>query len=176
MNSAVQAPAQAAQPQPPAVKNEATPKAKNEDSNSKLAAALIKLASNAFQLYIQSHLIHLNYEGEDFLAMHKFLKKEYEQHTEAFDKLSEYVRSLDFMMPMCHKGLLSACKSMKMVDSYSGRSMLLTYLRNLEEFGFQCKGGINIARKANAPDIENYLSELVGDSFTSAWKIKATLR
>ena len=153
MNSAVQSPPQATQPQPPAVDNKATPKAKNEDSNAKLAAALIKLASNALQLYIQSHLIHLNFEGENFLAMHKFLKKEYERHTEEFDMLSEYVRSLDFMLPQCNKGILGACKTMKMVDSYSGREMLLTYLRNLEEFGFQCKGGINIARKANAPAI-----------------------
>lgn len=176
MNSAVQAPTQAAQPKPPAVHNEPAPKAKNEDSNSKLAAGLIKLASNALQLYIQSHLIHLNYEGDDFLAMHKFLKKEYNRHTEEFDKLSEYVRSLDFMLPQCNKGILGACKTMKMVDSYSGRSMLLTYLRNLEEFGFQCKGGVEMAKKAKAPDIENYLAEVVGDCFTSAWMIKATLR
>ena len=137
---------------------------------------MIKLASNAFQLQGQSHLIHMNYEGENFLAMHKFLKKEYERHQEEFDKLGEYVRSLDFLMPMCMKGLLGACKTMKHVDSYKGNQQLMTYLRNLEEFGFQCKGGVAIARKQNAPDIENYLAEVVGDSFTSAWMIKASLR
>jgi starvation-inducible DNA-binding protein len=172
----VPAPPQPAQPQPPTPQGEPTPKAKNEDSNSKLASGLIKLASNAFQLYIQSHLIHLNYEGNDFLEMHRFFKKEYKRHTEEFDKLSEYVRSLDYLMPMCHKGLLSACKSMKMVDSYKGTEMLVTYLSNLEEYGFQAKGLVKIAAKCDAPDIENYAAELVGDSFTSAWMIKASLR
>jgi DNA-binding ferritin-like protein len=172
----VPAPIQPAEPKPPAPKSEPTPKAKNEDSNAKLASSLIKMASNAMQLQIQSHLIHLNYEGENFLAMHKFLKKQYKAHQEEFDVLSEYVRSLDFMMPMCQKGLLGACKTMKMVTSYEGKSQLLTYLRNLEEYGFQAKGLVKIAAKCDAPDIENYAAELVGDSFTSAWMIKASLR
>ena len=134
------------------------------------------MASNAMQLQIQSHLCHFNYEGDNFLAVHKFLKKEYLRHQEEFDSLGEYVRSLDYLTPMCQKGLLNACKTMKHVESYEGKSMLLTYLRNLEEFGFQAKGLVKQAQKADAPDIENYAAELVGESFKAAWMLKATLR
>ena len=161
---------------PPAVGNEPQPKSKKEDPAAKVAEVLIKAASYAHQLQTQAHLIHFNYEGENFLAVHKFLKKEYERYQDEFDKLGEFVRSLDYMMPMCQKGLLGAHKKFKHVESYNGRSELMTYMRNLETYGFEAKNGVNIARKCDAPDVENYMAEVVGDAFKSAWMCKAMLR
>ena len=164
------------QPDPATPVGEPRPQDKKKEPAAKLASSLIKLASNAHQLQTQAHLCHFNYEGTNFLAVHKFLKKQYQLHQEQFDRLGEFVRSLDYLMPMCQKGLLQACKTMKHVESYKGDSQLLTYLKNLEEFGFQCKGMVKIAQKNDAPDIENYAAQLVEESFTSAWMLKATLR
>jgi len=41
---------------------------------------LISLASYTKELETQSHLLHLNFEGPNFLAVHEFLKGQYEQH------------------------------------------------------------------------------------------------
>jgi DNA-binding ferritin-like protein len=137
---------------------------------------LVALASYSHQLYVQAHLTHLNVEGPLFLPLHKFLKKEYELHIDHFDKLSEFVRTMDTLMPMCQKGLLAAYKGFKPCRSYETRDMLITYLKNIEDFGMQAKDLGSLARKVEAPDVENYAAQLVDDSFKSAWFIKSTLR
>ena len=141
-----------------------------------LLLQLVALSSYAHQLYIQSHLIHLNVEGPLFLPIHKFLKKQYEEHVAQFDQLAEFVRTMDTLMPMCQKGLLNAYKGFKHCKSYEARPMLITYLNNLEDFGMQAKELVNLARTVESPDVENYAAELVGMSFKSAWFLKSTLR
>ena len=101
-------------------------------SPDELISQLVTLGSYVNQLYLQSHLIHLNIEAPYFLSIHKFLGKQYEAHIEQFDALFEYVRSMDYLLPMCAKGLASACKKFNNVKSYEAREMLTTYLNNLE--------------------------------------------
>jgi hypothetical protein len=54
--------------------------------------------------------------------------------------------------------------------------MLGVYYKNLEELGMKTKKLESAAAKIQAIDIQNYLSELCGEAFKSAWMIKATLR
>ena len=79
-------------------------------------------------------------------------------------------------MPMCENGLLKANKKLEHVKSYDGREMLMTYYKNLEAFGMEAKRIGKLAKKIEAPDVENYCAELVGDLFKAAWMLKATLR
>jgi DNA-binding ferritin-like protein len=69
-----------------------------EASVDELIRSLVKLASFLFHLNMQAHLLHLNVEAPFFLAVHKFLKKQYQEHQEDFDTLSEMVRSMDYLM------------------------------------------------------------------------------
>lgn len=158
----------AAKAKPPA-------KSKKDDVGS-FIQQLISLAAYVHQLQVQSHLLHFNYECSNFLSMHKFLGKQYEKHQEQFDKLGEYVRSMDYYLPMCHEGLMQASPEFKHCPSYKPQEMLSVYYKNLEELGMKSKKMIDVARKVGAPDIENYLAELVGDAFKDAWMIKASLR
>ena len=50
------------------------------------------------------------------------------------------------------------------------------YYKNLENLGMMSKKIQEAARKIKAIDIENYMAELCGNAFKSAWMIKATLR
>jgi DNA-binding ferritin-like protein len=173
---------------PTAEYNLAPAVAKTEDNKGKKIKTTIKLglgefipklishASYANQLYAQSHLIHFNYEAVNFLEIHKFLRKQYETHLEQFDTLSEFVRSMDYMMPMCACGLHDAYPNFNNVTSYDGKSMLVTYLKNLEDYGIKSKDLGIAAKMAEAPDVENYSADLVRDAFKSAWFIKASLR
>lgn len=141
-----------------------------------LCKHLITLGSFLNQLYTQAHLIHLNIEGPLFLPLHEFLKTQYEAHVEQFDAVSEFVRSLDYLLPMCNRGLAGANKNLKLVKSYEPRSMLLTYLGNLDACGMAAKEVLECARAVEAPDVENYLADLIGAMFKAAWFLKATLR
>jgi starvation-inducible DNA-binding protein len=137
---------------------------------------LIDYASYLHQLYAQSHLIHLNIEGPLFFPIHDFLKEQYEAHIVQFDKTSEFVRTLDYLMPMCQRGLLQAHKGIKQVKDYDTRNMLTTYLKNLEDAGMTAKDVLEYARDLGAIDVENYMAELAGDMFKAAWMLKSTLR
>jgi len=137
---------------------------------------LISFSSYLNQMYLQSHLIHLNVEGPLFLPVHEFLKKQYSAHIEQFDSIAEYVRSMDYLMPMCAKGLLQTFKGFKHVKSYDTREMLTIYVKNLETAGMEAKNLAKMSECAGAVDVANYLQELVGDMFKAAWFVKATLR
>ena len=136
----------------------------------------IGLCSYLKELETQSHLIHLNYEGSNFLGVHAFLKEQYEAHLEQFDTLAEFIRSMDYLLPMCGCGLKDAAPPMQAVTSYKGTDMLGVYYKNLENLGMKTKKLEADAGKIRAIDIQNYLSELCGEAFKSAWMIKAVLR
>jgi len=157
------------------VTNDPQPKSKKEPVG-RLANELIQLSGELAHLMLQSHLIHFNYEAGNFFGVHEFTKKQYEKHQQQLDRVGELVRSLDFLMPQCAKGLLGAYKKFDHIDSYGGGSMLYIYLRNLEEFGMNAKKVAKTAAKIDAFDIENYCGELIEDAFKSAWMIKANLR
>ncbi len=155
------------------------PKAPGKSKNGDVGAFIqqcISLCSYLKELETQSHLIHLNYEGSNFLGVHAFLKDQYEAHLEQFDTLAEFIRSMDYLMPMCGMGLADASPGIQKVTSYKGTEMLAVYYKNLEELGMKCKKLEPIAAKVGAIDIQNYLADLTGQAFKAAWFIKATLR
>jgi DNA-binding ferritin-like protein len=137
---------------------------------------VIALSAYVKELETQSHLIHLNIEGSNFLGVHAFLKDQYEAHLEQFDTLGEFVRSMDYLMPMCGCGLKDMAPPIQAVTSYKSTDMLGVYYKNLEELGMKAKKLEPIAQKVGAIDIQNYMADLVGQAFKAAWFIKATLR
>ena len=146
-----------------------------EASLDNLVYKLVEFASYNYQLNTQAHLLHLNIEAPFFLAVHKFLRKQYQQHIDDFDVLAELVRSMDYLLPLCQKGLLGACKSFKNITTYEARPSLTLYIKNLENGGFMGKELVDLAREVGAPDAENEVAEIVGHMFKAAWMLKSTL-
>jgi len=146
------------------------------DGVTRLVKHLVMLASMLKELETQSHLIHLNYEGANFLEVHAYLKERYEAHLEQFDTVAEEVRSLDHFMPMCACGLKEQMPPFRNVESYDGRSMLMAYYMNIESLGYLAKEIEQVAAEVGAPDVQNYMSELVGDAFKASWFLKSILR
>lgn len=145
---------------------------------SALAKHLVMLAAYLKELQVQSHLIHLNYEGSNFIEMHKFLKERYDAHVEQFDTVGEFVRAMDFMMPLCACGLKEALgpDCFRNVESHDGRMMLLTYHANLCDLCELVCSIEPIAQELKAIDVANYMAELMADANQAAWFIKASLR
>ena len=159
----------------PQAKPKAPGKSKENDIGS-FIQQLIGLASYVHQLQVQAHLMHFNYEAGNFLGVHKFLGKQYEKHQEQFDKIGEFIRSMDYYLPMCHNGLMGASPEFKHSTSYKANEMLGVYYKNLEELGMKTKKIEAISAKVHALDIQNYMAELCGDAFKDAWMVKATMR
>ena len=158
---------------------QAKPKAPGKSKNGDVGGFIqqcISLCSYLKELQTQAHLIHLNIEGPNFLGLHAFLKDQYEAHLEQFDTLSEFIRSMDYLMPMCSRGLADAGPGITHVTSYKNTDMLTVYYKNLEELGMKAKKLEPVAARIGAIDIQNYMAELCGQAFKAAWQIKATLR
>lgn len=150
---------------------------KPTDNNAAVGQKLLLLASFAKELQTQSHLIHFNYCAPNFLAVHEFLKAQYEGHTLQFDQLGEYVRILNYYMPMCSVGLKDALgPCFKHCDCYEPAGMLTTYHDNLGTFEKTIKMVEPAAQAAEHYDVANYLGELLGETCKSAWMIRATLQ
>ncbi len=160
----------------PQKKPKSPTKTKGDSGVSAFIRQLVGLSAYVHQLQVQSHLMHFNYEAPNFTGIHAFLKEQYEAHIEQFDKLGEFIRSMDYLMPMCHEGLVDACPEFKHVKSYKPVEMLTIYYKNLEELGMKTKKLEAAAAKIKAIDIQNYMAELCGEAFKAAWFIKATLR
>jgi len=143
-----------------------TPSKSKEGDVGAFIQQCISLCSYLNELRTQSHLIHLNYEAPNFFGVHKFLKKQYEAHQEQFDNLGEFIRSMDYLLPMCAKGLANAAPEFKHCVSYKAN----------EDFAMRCKKVEALAAKVHAIDIQNYIAELAGEIFKAAWMVKATLR
>jgi hypothetical protein len=77
---------------------------------------------------------------------------------------------------MCARGLADSGPGIQHVTSYKNTDMLTVYYKNLEELGMKTKKLEPVAAKVGAIDIQNYLSDLCGQAFKSAWFVKATLR
>ena len=159
----------------PQAKPKAPSKSKGNDVGG-FIQQLIGLMAYVHQLQVQSHLMHFNYEAPNFTGIHAFLKDQYEAHINQFDKLGEFIRSMDYLMPMCARGLADAGPGIQHVTSYKGTEMLAVYYKNLEELGMKTKKLEPLAAKVGAIDIQNYMAELCGQAFKAAWFIKATLR
>ena len=172
-------PAETPQVQPvpqPQDKLKAPAKSKSNGDIGAFIQQCISLCAHLEELRTQAHLIHLNHEGPNFFGVHAFLKEQYEAHQDQFDKLGEFIRSMDYLMPMCAKGLADSCPEFKHVTSYKPNDMLITYYKNLEDFAMRCKKVEALAAKVHAIDIQNYIAELAGEIFKAAWQVKATLR
>lgn len=141
-----------------------------------LVSELIALAGYLKELETQAHLVHLNYEGANFLPVHEFLKGQYEEHLAQFDAVAEYVRAMDNFMPMCSCGLKESVSEFENCKSYAGTQMLMTYLTNLDGMVEMATRVEALAAEARAVDVQNYMAELVGSANKAAWFIKATLR
>lgn len=148
-----------------------------EQAKGELARCMLAMASLLHELQVQSHLIHLNYQGPNFLSVHKYLNGQYEAHLEQFDRVAEMLRSLDFYMPMCSKGLAAALEDPFVhCSSMNSTEMLANYLKNIETAGMRAKCVVDCAKAACAPDVENMAAELVESMFFNAYLIKSTLR
>lgn len=159
-----------------ALREPMTPETTSAPEVGRLVQLLITLASMLKELETQAHLVHLNYENDNFLAVHAFLKEQYEAHLEQFDAVAEFVRSMDYWMPLCSCGLKDALSGFQSICSHDGREMLLTYYGNLDAMGFLAKEVERVAAEVGAPDVQNYMAELVGAAFKAGWFVKATLR
>ena len=133
-----------------------------------LCTQLTVLAAFAKELELQSHLAHLNYTGENFIAIHTFLKGRYEAHLEQFDTLAEFVRILGAMMPASNQ------EFRQVLPGFTGDGTTAAYADNLQTFIAMAKQLEAAAVDERAIDVANYAAELVAEAGKTIWFLSAS--
>lgn len=65
-----------------------------EKNAQQIALVLNKTLADEFVLYAKTRNYHWNYEGDNFMEMHKFYEGQYEELDEVIDEVAERVRTL----------------------------------------------------------------------------------
>lgn len=65
-----------------------------EKNAQEIALILNKTLADEFVLYAKTRNYHWNYEGDNFMEMHKFYEGQYEELDEVIDEVAERVRTL----------------------------------------------------------------------------------
>lgn len=123
-----------------------------------------------------AHLVHLNYVGENFLAVHAFLKERYEAHLEEFDTAAEFVRALGAPYLQTVAQLHQLPQGLEdLREECACDEALALYHRNLQQVIALAQVLEPIAQKARAIDVANWCAELVASSSKACWFLRATL-
>jgi DNA-binding ferritin-like protein len=139
-----------------------------------LCEQLILLSAFTHELQMQAHLLHLNYVGSNFLAVHAFLKGRYETHIDQFDTIAEFVRALGKPMPATHAELLKILPAFEHAMS-TAECQLSNYAENLAHQSCMATALESAAAEQRQIDVANYMAELVADAGKTRWFITATL-
>ena len=65
-----------------------------DKASQQIATLLNKLLADEFLLYTKTRNCHWNYEGDNFMEMHKFFESQYEELAEVVDSVAERIRKI----------------------------------------------------------------------------------
>jgi hypothetical protein len=140
-----------------------------------LACALLKLAAWCKRLENQAHLVHVNYTGANFLAVHPYLGERYEEHLEQFDQVLELLRMLDYWAPLSDTDLIEITPDFKCLCGTEGNGLLSKYRENIEAANCLTKETEALATDARAIAVANTMAEISGQLEKVRWFLGATL-
>lgn len=141
-----------------------------------LSRCLIELSAALRRLSLQAHLVHLNYEAVNFLAVHEFFRQQYLQHLDQFDKIAEHVRAADMLMPLQTAELSCSCIEFSEPDSYRPDSLLVAYVQSVESVAAHVRNLSAAAEDEKAIDVVDTLGALYGELKKASWFVKSLLR
>jgi DNA-binding ferritin-like protein len=140
-----------------------------------LLGQLAVMAAYLKELELQSHLIHLNYTGSNFLSVHEFLKGQYELHLEQFDAIAEFVRAMGAFLPAGNSDFRMASRGFTEAANGDPQEQLQVYVDNLRQLKAMAVQLEAAAGEERAIDVQNYAAELAAAANKAAWFLSATL-
>jgi len=104
------------------------------DKNLKSVATILNtLLADEVMLYIKTRQAHWNYEGDNFMEMHKFFEGQYEQLDEIMDEVAERVRQLGHFAAGSLKDYVALGRLTEEKTSFSDQNTAVSSLLNDHE-------------------------------------------
>jgi DNA-binding ferritin-like protein len=140
-----------------------------QPQKSGLCEQLILLSSLLLALRDQSHLIHLNYDGRDFLSVHPYMGERYEEHADQFDTIAELVRIHGSMLPM------SVAELRNCLPAFDDDACLCSYLNNINTLNKIANNLEQAASAERAIDVSDAMIDLTKSAGKIAWFVGLTV-
>lgn len=142
----------------------------------KKADEIIKILSvilaNEFVLYVKARNYHWNVVGMNFIELHKFFEKIYEEINKFVDDIAERIRTLGGHPPSTLKEFLDLAKIKEHPGTYpEAKSMIKNLLDDYEMIIEDIRDGIN---KAD-PGTADLLTEVLRSHEKTAWMLRSLL-
>lgn len=134
-----------------------------------LCDKLIVLSSLLLALRDQSHLIHLNAQGADFISVHEWLKDRYEEHAEQFDAVAELVRIHGKMLPN------SITELRNCLPVFDDEACLCSYRNNIKTLSAMTNGLEKTAIDERAIDVADAMIDLTRSAGKTAWFLESIM-
>lgn len=143
----------------------------------KVAKALSSLLASTYLLYLKTLYYHWNVTGQNFLSLHEFLEKQYNQLHLAGDELAERIRALGHFTP----GTVSEFVNSSLIkDDRALPSSADAMVKNLLQANQQCsKQAREVLKIAEDAEDEVTIDMMVGrmtEHDKAAWMLRAILQ
>ncbi|MCS7317493.1 MAG: ferritin-like domain-containing protein [Candidatus Dojkabacteria bacterium] len=140
-----------------------------------LKKELYKCFSNEMVLLHKSLNYHWNLKGSNFLSLHEFFKKMYENFLENIDNFAEKIRQMNFFIPQNTIKLLKF-SDIKFVQKIENQNkMCLDILHSLEIQYKRYYSLFNILEYMNNQEMMDFITQRMADNRKFHWMLRSTL-
>ncbi len=142
----------------------------DEQDSRKAYGILRKILDEEFELYRSTLMFHWNVTGMNFVSLHKFFGKLYEQQQQDIDLVAERIRALGELVSLRP----SEKRGFKIAGS--DQSLIRSLLGDYEKLIYLIREGISIAQNVRDEGTVNLLSTMIERTEKSAWMLRAHLQ
>lgn len=142
-----------------------------------VAIVLNKILADEFVLYAKTRNYHWNYEGDNFIEMHKFFEGQYEELAELIDEIAERIRAVGHYA----EGRLKEYLKLTDLTEPSGTTRQTQQVKNLLDdhetiVRFLRRQVDEMANKYKDAGTSDFLTGLMEKHEKMAWMLRAYLK
>ncbi|NML21541.1 DNA starvation/stationary phase protection protein [Pseudoflavitalea sp. G-6-1-2] len=144
-----------------------------EKNAQQIALILNKILADEFVLYAKTRNYHWNYEGDNFIEMHKFFEAQYEELDEVIDEVAERVRKIGHYAEGRLKEYLKLTDLLEPAATTKQGQQVKNLLDDHETMARYIREKIVEVDKLKDVGTVDYLTQLIQRHEKAAWMLRA---
>ncbi len=131
--------------------------------------------ATSFAFYLKAQYFHWNVTGKDFVQLHDFFGKVYEEVLDSIDTMAEHIRALDAFAP----GGLKRMVDLSLIDDTdiipTDENMVNTLLKDNQTIIKQLNKVFQLADSENEQGLADFISQRLASHQKHAWMLRSIL-
>ena len=131
--------------------------------------------ATSFAFYLKAQYFHWNVTGKDFVQLHDFFGRVYEEVLDSIDTMAEHIRALDAFAP----GGLKRMVDLSLIDDTdiipTDEMMVNTLLKDNQTIIKQMNKVFQLADSENEQGLADFISQRLASHQKHAWMLRSIL-